>query len=383
MLSESQQDARSFPSTFPRTARHAAPAIVGLGTAFPDAVYTQEDIKRLLGIENRVVHRLLDSGHVRTRHLIFPPADPSTGRLPEERPGDLHRKFEQGVRDIGMKATLSALASANLGPSDIDYLVCVTSSGFKVPGISSIISRELGFSPMLHRLDVVGMGCNAGMSALYSLAQWSRSNPERVGLLLCCEINSAAYVRDESIRSGIVNSLFGDGAAAIIVQGSTLSSAAQGWGSQHRQSRPHMLDFASFTLPEQWGAMRFDWNDEQSKWSFFLSKDIPFVIGKNIDRPVRHMLERHGLEIQNIAHWVLHTGGAAVIDTGKATLGLSEHDVRHTRSVLRDYGNLSSGSFLVSLERLQAEGRASSGDLGVFIAMGPGATIETALVQWQ
>jgi alkylresorcinol/alkylpyrone synthase/polyketide synthase Type III len=79
---------------------------------------------------------------------------------------------------------------------------------------------------------------------------------------------------------------------------------------------------------------------------------------------------------------VLHTGGGAVIDSVKLSLGLEEHDVRHTRSVLRDYGNISSGSFLVSLERLLAEGCGSAGDLGVMVTMGPGAQIETALFQF-
>ena len=79
---------------------------------------------------------------------------------------------------------------------------------------------------------------------------------------------------------------------------------------------------------------------------------------------------------------MLHTGGGAVIDSVKLSLGLEEHDVRHTRSVLRDYGNISSGSFLVSLERLLAEGGGSDGDLGVMVTMGPGAQIETALFQF-
>jgi len=49
---------------------------------------------------------------------------------------------------------------------------------------------------------------------------------------------------------------------------------------------------------------------------------------------------------------------------------------------MRDYGNISSGSFLVSLERLLAEGCALAGDLGVMITMGPGAQIEAALIQF-
>jgi predicted naringenin-chalcone synthase len=63
-------------------------------------------------------------------------------------------------------------------------------------------------------------------------------------------------------------------------------------------------------------------------------------------------------------------------------LGLTSYDVRHTTTVLRDYGNLSSGSFLFSMERLLAENKARPGDYGVMMTMGPGATIETSLLQW-
>jgi predicted naringenin-chalcone synthase len=56
--------------------------------------------------------------------------------------------------------------------------------------------------------------------------------------------------------------------------------------------------------------------------------------------------------------------------------------VRHTTGVLRDYGNLSSGSFLFSYERLLRDAVTMPGDYGVFMTMGPGSTIETALVQW-
>ena len=50
--------------------------------------------------------------------------------------------------------------------------------------------------------------------------------------------------------------------------------------------------------------------------------------------------------------------------------------------MLRDYGNLSSGSFLFSYERLLAEGVTRPGDYGVMMTMGPGSTIEAALIQW-
>jgi alkylresorcinol/alkylpyrone synthase/polyketide synthase Type III len=128
--------------------------------------------------------------------------------------------------------------------------------------------------------------------------------------------------------------------------------------------------------------MRFDWDDGAGKWSFYLDRELPQVIGVNVREPVARLLARNGLGFPDIRHWVLHTGGGAVIDSVRNGLGLREHDVRHTRSVLRDYGNISSGSFLVSLERLLAEGCISDGDRGVMITMGPGAQIETALLRF-
>jgi polyketide synthase Type III len=50
--------------------------------------------------------------------------------------------------------------------------------------------------------------------------------------------------------------------------------------------------------------------------------------------------------------------------------------------VLRHFGNLGSGSFLFSYKRLVEEGFVQRGDKGVMMTMGPGSTIETALLSW-
>jgi predicted naringenin-chalcone synthase len=223
------------------------------------------------------------------------------------------------------------------------------------------------------------MGCNAGLNGLNPLVQWVRNHPGQVALLVCCEINSAMYVLDETPRTGIVNSIFGDGAAAAVLTAYTENGA----GPAPSGPMPCVIDFESFCIPEEWAAMRFDWNAAAGKWSFYLDRDIPYVIGFNVGKPLERLLERNGLDFSAVKHWVLHTGGGAVIDSVKLSLGLEEHDVRHTRSVLRDYGNISSGSFLVSLERLLAEDCVSAGDLGVMVTMGPGAQIETALFQFK
>jgi polyketide synthase Type III len=358
--------------------RERAAAIASVGSAFPARSYSQEEIGSLLGLENRVVKKLLRSPHIQKRHLYLPAKDTRTGRVFPESTADLHAKFREGALEIGSRAIHTALDAVSLSTADVDYIICVTSSGFMVPGLSSLFSRELGFDRKLLRADLVGMGCNAGLNGLNPLVQWVRNHPGQVALLVCCEINSAMYVLDETPRTGIINSLFGDGAAAAVL---TTYAENHAEGVRSRPT-PCVIDFESFCIPEEWAAMRFDWNANAGRWSFYLDRDIPYVIGFNVHKPLERLLERNGLDFSAIKHWVLHTGGGAVIDSVKLGLGLEEHDVRHTRSVLRDYGNISSGSFLVSLERLLAEDCVSNGDHGVIVTMGPGAQIEAALLQF-
>lgn len=362
----------------PQRHRERTVSIASVGSAFPDTSYTQDEVGELLGLENRVVKKLLRAPHIHKRHLYLPDPDPVTGRARTESPSDLHRKFRDGALDIGARAIRTALDAAGLTVADVDYLMCVTSSGFMVPGLSALFVRELGFDPRVQRADIVGMGCNAGLNGMNPVVQWARNHPGGVGLLVCCEVNSAMYVVDDTVRTGIVNSLFGDGASAVVL---TSHSVFAG-GVRPSRSTPAIVDFESFCIPDQWAAMRFDWDEDATKWSFFLDRDIPYVVGFNIREPLERLLMRNGLDLSAIKHWVIHTGGGAVIESVKLSLGLDEHDVRHTRSVLRDYGNISSGSFLVSLERLLAEDHVATGDRGVMITMGPGTQIETALLKF-
>jgi len=94
------------------------------------------------------------------------------------------------------------------------------------------------------------------------------------------------------------------------------------------------------------------------------------------------LLERNHLKKRDITHWLVHSGGKKVVDSIKYNIGLTDYDVRHTSSILKNFGNLSSGAFLFSYQELTREGICREGDLGVAITMGPGVSIETSLLKW-
>lgn len=344
--------------------------ILSVGTANPPDRYEQKTIPELFGVNNPRIRSLFSSSHIQSRNLYLP--EPTGEGVPVETQTELIQKHRRGALDMGVRAIEKALSDANLSPEDIDYFCCITTSGFLCPGLTAILMKDMGFREDCSRADIVGMGCNAALNGLNPVASWANSNPGKNALMACIEVNSAAYVFDESLRTAIVNSLFGDGSAAIVVRAEALES----------KPGPQLLGFNSHIITPAIEAMRFDWDSHAGKWSFFLDRDIPYVVGANAEKPVNRLLAAHGLKRRDISHWIVHSGGKKVIDAVKYNIGLSAHDVRHTTSVLRDHGNISSASVLFSYRRLLEEGSICEGDWGIMMTMGPGSTIETALLKW-
>jgi 3,5-dihydroxyphenylacetyl-CoA synthase len=354
-----------------------APRIIGVGTAVMGESYSQQELLDTFRITDSKIRSVFLNSAIQRRHLSLPALGDDGTRVQESQ-GDLLGKHQTLAVAMGERAIDQCLKDTGATVADIRHLCCVTSTGFLTPGLTALLIREMGIPPSCGRVDVVGMGCNAGLNALGVTAAWSAAHPGELAILLCAEACSAAYVFDSTMRTAVVNSLFGDGAAAIALT----SGGPADEQSMPAATAPRLLGFASHIVTDAAGAMRYDWDDAQGKFSFFLDPDIPYVVGAHAELVVGRLLSGTGLRRSDIRHWLVHSGGKKVIDAIRVNLGLTRHDVRHTTSVLRDYGNLSSGSFLFSYQRLVREDVTRPGDHGVLMTMGPGSTIETALVQW-
>lgn len=359
----------------------AASRIAGVGTAVTSESYSQQEVLDVFGITDPRIRSVFLNSAIERRFLTLPPVGEDSTRPPETQ-GELLGKHKRLALDMGARALKACLADAGFELSDIDYLCCVTTTGFLTPGLSALLIRSMGIDPACSRVDVVGMGCNAGLNALNATASWSVANPGRLAVMLCTEACSAAYAIDSTMRTAVVNSLFGDGAAAIALIADSPGSPDAFDNTAVPPQGPRILSFASHLITDAVDAMRFDWDDTQNRFSFFLDPHVPYVVGAHAGAVVDRLLSGAGLRRSDIAHWLVHSGGKKVIDAVRVNLGLTRHDVRHTSGVLRDYGNLSSGSFLFSYERLTEERVVQAGDYGVLMTMGPGSTIEMALIQW-
>jgi len=272
-----------------------------------------------------------------------------------------------------------ACANAGVALQDVEFFVVCTTTGFLAPGLSAHCAQSLGLSPHIQRVDIVGMGCHAGLNTMCTAAHWAEANPGSIALMLCMEVVSAGYMWDAGVPDmamALTNSLFGDGCAAAVLICPTPQKPIQ---SSDARPKPALYGFESMLVPDTLGSLCYEWLEDYNKYSFTISPQVPYLMGLKIPIMVSRLLDKHRLKKEDISHWVVHSGGKKVLDCVMYSLGLSKHAIRHSLSSLKSMGNMSSGSFLWAYDSLLKEECVSPGEFGMFITMGPGAGIECAL----
>ena len=95
---------------------------------------------------------------------------------------------------------------------------------------------------------------------------------------------------------------------------------------------------------------------------------------------MNNLLSRHSLKKAAIPHWALHTGGDKVINAIRDEIGLSEEQVAPARSILSEYGNMSSPTVFFVLDRIKEAG-IEKGDLCMMVAFGAGLSAHACLLK--
>jgi alkylresorcinol/alkylpyrone synthase len=94
------------------------------------------------------------------------------------------------------------------------------------------------------------------------------------------------------------------------------------------------------------------------------------------------LLARHHLQRNEVSQWVVHPGGMKILDKVEEALALSPQALQHSRTILRQYGNMSSATLLFVLKRVIEESQPAAGEHGIILGFGPGLTIEVGLIEW-
>jgi len=107
-----------------------------------------------------------------------------------------------------------------------------------------------------------------------------------------------------------------------------------------------------------------------------LSSKANDLIQKYLPAFLTVWLQKYSLSLEDISGWVVHPGGPRILNAVQTCLGLPEISLEMSRSVLAEYGNMSSPTVLFILERLLQRGNNIP---SIMLGFGPGLTIEAAL----
>lgn len=347
------------------------PVVEALGRALPEHVVLQSDVRRkaeevlaVLAPELLPKMDVFEHTGIRKRHLVRPLDWFLEDHGWEERA----RIYQETGLRILAEATTQALERASLRAADIDAVVMVSSTGISTPSMDARLLNRIGLRPDVVRVPVWGLGCVGGVAGLNIATDMARADPSRRVLLLSMELCSLAFnLKDMSVRAFVANTLFSDGASAVLLRGDA------------RRDGPAPLarvrGGAWHTWPETEGVMGWDVTDEGLRVVF--SRKIPEIVANELAPVVERYLKAQGGAPDR---WVMHPGGTKVLEAYESALGLKPAQLDTARNALREYGNMSSPTVFFALEE-SLQRPLHAGETALLGALGPGFTASLATLE--
>ena len=113
-----------------------------------------------------------------------------------------------------------------------------------------------------------------------------------------------------------------------------------------------------------------------------LGDSINTILNKhnNVKENILEFLQQFNLSLPDLKHFVLHPGGAKVLDEYEKALGLQNGSIKHSRKVLKEHGNMSSPTVLYVLKEFMYNESYNEGEYGLISALGPGFSSELVLL---
>lgn len=362
-----------------------------LETAVPDTVLIQDQVRDVFAsqpgtsdLAKRLVGASFNSSGIERRYSAVSEMDFSasvdspqffdrdTGRILNPSTGARNEVYVRAATELFVEAATAAVdACEDLERSDVTHVITVSCTGFFSPGPDYRIVREVGLDPAVKRFHLGFMGCYAAFPALRQATTICEADPNAVVLVVSAELCSIHVRVSDDPDTILGSSLFGDGAAAALITG-------RGPGPGRALQLDH---FETVLTPVGEEAMA--WNIGDNGFEMVLGTYVPKIIDAHIVDALAPLLAHDGTLAERayneIEHWAIHPGGRSILDRVEKRLRLRSDQLTPSRSVLRDYGNMSSATVMFVLKEIMDDPNASAGERICGMAFGPGLTVESAL----
>ena len=321
--------------------------ITGWGMAAPEPILTNDDISKMVDTNDAWIR---ERTGIRERRIARENEFPST---------------------LGVEASIKALTVANLRPTDLDLIICTTSSPeYIFPATACLIQDQLGASKA-GAFDLLA-ACSGFIYALNMGAQAIRSGSIKSALIVGSETLSR-FINWKDRNTCI---LFGDGAGAFVLQasdqpGGVLSAVMHSDGS------------GGDLLTLQGGGSRYP----ASASTIHDGRHYIQMDGKEVFRfatrvmasATQEALACAGLTVDQVQWIIPHQANIRIIEA--AARGLKLPMDRFIVNLER-YGNTSTASIPIAMVEALEKGQIKPGDKLVMVGFGAGLTWGALAAEW-
>jgi len=179
-------------------------------------------------------------------------------------------------------------------------------------------------------------------------------------LLVVLELCTLSFrIEDMTSADVVATALFGDGAAACVLQ------AGEGGFAR-------IAGFGEHTWHDTLDIM--GWRVERDGLGVIFAQAIPPFARKKLRPAMDQILAAQGLVTADVDRFVCHPGGVKVIEALEGALDLGQGALDAEREVMAEHGNMSAPTVLYVLNRVRARGLPPR---SVLTALGPGFTAST------
>lgn len=359
--------------------------ITGIGVAVPEYSISQEEsfdlMSQILSFQNGDLNRLkalYRASGIHKRHTVVK----DYTKQPSEfnwLPKSLKEHDFPSVadrmkvfKDNALPLSISAIDSLkndyeNKQLPSITHLITVSCTGMYAPGLDIDLVNHLSLSNKVQRTAINFMGCYGAFNGLKTADAICRSNPNAKVLLVCTELCTLHFQPGSTEDEILSAALFADGSAAALIE----AKASEGISFEVEKGYTDLF-------PE--GDSDMAWHIGNQGFEMVLSSYVPKLLNKGIHKFVNEMLEETDMNLSEINHWAIHPGGKQILVSIEDALRLPKNQNDIARSILKEYGNMSSATVLFVLKRLKSVlSRKNEGESVLSMAFGPGLTVEALL----
>jgi len=277
--------------------------------------------------------------------------------------------YKQQSIEISKKAVLNCIADIpKFNPREITHLIVVSCTGMFAPGLDIELLNHLGLKSTVQRTSINFMGCYAAFNAIRVADSFCAQNPDSKVLIVCTELCSIHFQKENNEDNILANALFADGSAALLVESVPRKKINLKIGS-------FFCDIALDSSREM------AWTVGDQGFEMKLSSYVPQAIRSGIKKLTLSLLSLNKIKLSEVNYFAIHPGGKKILEAIEAELGLKKTDNAHAYSVMKNYGNMSSPTILFVLQEIFSKLDSSDHHKKILsFGFGPGLTLESLIM---